>query len=274
MVSVATLSEGLFIALVLGAIACTLAFLRSEDRWMWVVAAGALAGAAALTRTNGLVLLVPLLLAVPARRRLLLLAVAALVIAPWTIRSSSELDSFIPTTTQAGFALAGVYNDEARDDDDYPAAWRVPVMAPYDQILRTARDKDEDELEREFRSEALGYIADHPLYPGRVVYWSTVRMLNLADPEVEKFSAREASVGTTYAKFNRWSTWLLVAVAVAGAFTAAARAAPRWLWLTPVLLWLSIAIVIGATRYRTPVDPFLILLAALAIVRWRPTPST
>jgi 4-amino-4-deoxy-L-arabinose transferase-like glycosyltransferase len=268
MVSVATLSEGLFVALLLAALACALAFRRSPDRLAWALAAGALAGAAALTRTNGLVLLLPLLLAVP-RRRLVVALAALLMIVPWTVRSSTELDAFVPTTTQAGFTLAGAYNDQARDDPSFPAAWRPPTMEPYAELLR-ARGTNEAERERALRAEALEYAADHPLYVPRVVFWATVRMLNLADPELERLSAKEAGVGGGFATANRFAIWLLLPLAAAGAFTAAARAAPRWLWLVPLLLWLSVAIAIGATRYRTPVDPFLVLLAALAVSRWLP----
>jgi dolichyl-phosphate-mannose-protein mannosyltransferase len=264
MVSVAPLSETLFIALVLGALACAL----RRDRLAWVLAAGALAGAAALTRTNGLALLLPLLLAVPRGRRLALAGAALVVIVPWTIRSSTALDTFVPTTTQAGFALAGAYNDAARTDERFPAAWRLPDVPPYRALLR--RDRNEAQIERAFRSEALGYAGDHPLYPLRVVFWATVRMLNLADPQLEELSAQEAGVGRGFVRADRYAFWALLVAAVAGAFTAAARAAPRWLWLFPLLLWLGVAIAIGATRYRTPIDPFLILLAALGVVRWRP----
>ena len=261
MVSVAQLSEGLFIALVLGALACALAA-RRDERAAWIVAAGALAGLAALTRTNGLVILVPLLLAVP-RRRLVLLAAALVVIAPWSIRNSTTFDTFVPTTTQAGFTLAGAYNEVAKEDDRFPAAWRPPTF-----YLPVGDDSDEAELERHFRSEAIDFAASHPLYVPEVVFWATVRMLGLADAEVEKLSAREAGVGNRWVALNRYSTWLLLVLAVVGAIVARS---PPWLWLFPLLLWLSVAIAIGATRYRTPVDPFLILLAAGAVTstRWR-----
>ncbi|HEX2084317.1 MAG TPA: glycosyltransferase family 39 protein [Solirubrobacteraceae bacterium] len=267
MVSVATLSEGLFVALVLGALACALAARRDPGRLAWVVAAGALAGAAALTRTNGLVILLPLVLAVP-HRRLVLLAAALVVIAPWTIRNATELGAFVPTTTQAGFTLAGAYNDEARDDERFPAAWRPPTMPPYDRLPFAERYANEAEVEGAFRDEALEFAADHPLYVPRVVLWATVRMLNLADAELEELSAREAGVREGFVKLNRYATWVLLVAAVAGAVVARP---PPWFWLFPVLLWLSVAIAIGATRYRTPVDPFLILLAACAAtsVRWR-----
>lgn len=262
MVSVAQLSEGLFIALMLAALACGLRA-RTDPRVAWVAAAGALAGVAALTRTNGLVILLPLLLAVP-RRRLVVLAAAILVIAPWSVRNASVFDSFVPTTTQAGFTLAGAYNETAREDGRFPAAWRPPTMYLADADVRD----DEVELERHFRSKALDFATDHPLYVPRVVFWATVRMLNLADAEIEKLSAREAGVGDGYVRLNRYSTWLLLALAAAGAFLARP---PPWLWLFPLLLWLSVAVAIGATRYRTPVDPFLILLAACAVTttRWR-----
>ena len=266
MMSVAQLSEGLFITLMLAALACALAA-RRDERLVWVLAAGALAGAAALTRTNGLVILLPLLVAVP-RRRLVLLAAALVVIAPWTIRNTTQFDTFVPTTTQAGFTLAGAYNEVSREDEQLPAAWRPPTMPPYDRLRDGKGYEDEAELERRFRSEALGYATDHPLYVPRVVFWTTARMLNLADAEIEKLSAREAGVGDDYVRLNRYSTWLLLVLAAVGAFVARP---PPWFWLFPLLLWLSVAIAIGATRYRTPVDPFLILLAACAVTspRWR-----
>ena len=267
MVSAAQLSEALFVVLVLGSLACVL---KRPERLAWAVAAGVLAGAAALTRTNGLAILLPLLLAVPRRHAPALLAAAVIAIIPWSVRSSTALDAFVPTTTQAGFALAGAYNDEARIDERFPAAWRPPTMPPYDDLLRDG-GANEAELEADFRAEALEFAADHPLYPLRVVFWASVRMLDLADPELEEVSAREAGVGKGFVTLNRYALWVLLALAAAGAFTATARAAPRWLWLFPVVLWLGVAVAIAATRYRVPVDPFLILLASCAVTRWLPT---
>jgi 4-amino-4-deoxy-L-arabinose transferase-like glycosyltransferase len=263
MVSVAQLAEGLFIVLVLGALA---AVLSGPDRLRWVLAAGALAGAAALTRSNGIVILLPLVLAATGgRRRVALLAAAAVVIAPWSIRNTTQLDGFVPLTTQAGFAFAGAYNDEARTDDEHPAAWRIPAMQPYIGLRRPGLD--EAEIERAFLEQAVDYAREHPAYPLTVLWWSSARMLNVADFQRNAGSAREAGVGRRYTHLNRYAFWALALLALAGALTAAARAAPRWLWLFPVLLWLSVAVAIGTTRYRTPVDPFLILLAAAALVR-------
>ena len=54
--------------------------------------------------------------------------------------------------------------------------------------------------------------------------------------------------------------------AIAGLFTSVRREAPRWLWAFPVLYWLSIAFVnVETPRFREPIDPFLVLLAACAV---------
>ncbi len=43
------------------------------------------------------------------------------------------------------------------------------------------------------------------------------------------------------------------------------RAAPKWVWVVPLLLALSVVLVnVETPRFREPVDPFLILLAAAA----------
>jgi hypothetical protein len=62
------------------------------------------------------------------------------------------------------------------------------------------------------------------------------------------------------------SFWVLCILALAGLFTRAVRHGPWWMWSVPVLLWLSVALINAETpRFREPVDPFLILLAACAI---------
>ncbi len=61
------------------------------------------------------------------------------------------------------------------------------------------------------------------------------------------------------------STPLLLVLAAGGALTRAARQAPKWLWLVPVCLWASV-FVTSFIRFRAPIDPFLVMLAALALV--------
>ena len=56
------------------------------------------------------------------------------------------------------------------------------------------------------------------------------------------------------------------ALALLGALTAAARRTPMWVWLVPLLLVASVLFVNTETpRFRVPVDPFVLMLAALAV---------
>ena len=55
-------------------------------------------------------------------------------------------------------------------------------------------------------------------------------------------------------------------MAAAGVITRAARKAPWPLWLAPLLMAASTVVLLGEARLRTLIDPFMVLLAALALV--------
>jgi hypothetical protein len=56
-------------------------------------------------------------------------------------------------------------------------------------------------------------------------------------------------------------------LAVAGAFTRLARRMPAFVVAVPVLMYLSVVfLVVETPRYRTGIDPFIVLLAAVALV--------
>jgi hypothetical protein len=62
------------------------------------------------------------------------------------------------------------------------------------------------------------------------------------------------------------SFWLVAALAIVGCFTAAARRIPRAFWILPFLLWLSVApVTTGTPRFRSALEPFVIMLAALGV---------
>ena len=62
--------------------------------------------------------------------------------------------------------------------------------------------------------------------------------------------------------------WIFALLALAGAFTRAGAARRRCcVWAVPVLMYLSVVfLVVETPRYRTAIDPFVVLLAALALV--------
>jgi 4-amino-4-deoxy-L-arabinose transferase-like glycosyltransferase len=276
----ALVSEPLFAALLLGALVAAVQFRRSVHRWRWALLAGVLGGLAILTRANAAILLAPLALAVwDARPRwswralaapAVLVAVAALTVAPWTVRNAVELHAFVPVSTQLGTALAGTYNAEARTDTRNRASWRSLRRVPEVQYLvRTSawRRTGEARLERRLRAVSLRFIADHPGYVPRVVFWNTARALDLAGLTWSRHTYSTVSVTAGWATAGVVVFWLFALLAIGGALTRRARRIPLHVAAVPVLLWLSVVFLAFETpRYRTGIDPFVVLLAALALV--------
>jgi 4-amino-4-deoxy-L-arabinose transferase-like glycosyltransferase len=274
----AVMSEPLFVALMLAGL-CTAVQVRRAGRWRWgwVLATGVLAGLAALTRANGLVLLLPLAwaawdlrprwsvraLAAPAA----VVVVALATVSPWTIRNAVELHAFVPVSTQLGSALAGTYNDDARLDSENPASWRsLKRVGDYADIYTHVGARPEPEIEREYRSAALDYIREHPAYLATVAFWTTRRLLELGGLDWARHTYATVSVGAGWANAGIVCFWLFALLAIAGACTARARRAPWWVWAVPVLMYLSVVLLVVETpRYRSPIDPFVVLLAALAV---------
>ena len=274
----AVMSEPLFDVFMLGSLAAVLAYRRSRHRYAWALAAGVLGGLAALTRAQALILLVPLALAVwdgrPWRARaalgppLVLVVAALLTIAPWTVRNARELHAFVPISTQFGSALAGTYNDAARGDTQNPAAWQgIRHVPDYAYLFNRVGETNEAVLEAKLRAASLHYIREHPTYVAKVGWWNTRRMLDLAGLRRSRATAATITIDHYWADRGILCFWVVAALALAGAFTAMARRAPWYVWAMPVLMFLSVVfLVVETPRYRTPIDPFLVLLAAAALV--------
>jgi hypothetical protein len=276
----ALLTETLFVALMLAALAAALADRAAGGDRRWLIAAGVLCGLAVLTRSNAPALLLPLAIAVasagerPLRARLrraaALVGVAALVVAPWTLRNAVALDAFVPVTTEAGSALAGTYSDETRHDRDWPGAWKPPA---HFRELRPVLDpvrREEPAEQRALLERSLRYMADNPAYVAEVGGLNLWRLSGLEGRDWWHFSGRTLSLPGWTADVSGVAFLAFLALAAVGVFTAAARAAPRWLWLMAVLMLASVIFVVGETRFRAPVDAFVVLLAALAVARLVP----
>jgi hypothetical protein len=197
----------------------------------------------------------------------LLVVISLLVVAPWSIRNVHELHHFVPVTTQLGTALAGTYNDEARKDTVNPGSWRslrrVPEYLPLSADFRTT---NEAEREQRLRKAGYAYIGKHPGYLFTVWWWNTRRILDMSSRTWSRHTASTISVGPTASDLAVVCFWLFLALALMGAFRRATRAAPWWLWTVPLAMYLSVVFLAAETpRYRAPVDPFVILLAALAL---------
>jgi len=286
-------SESLFIPLELGAVLCALEFRRSGGAWRWAAAAGGLCGLAILTRNTGFVLAIPIALGLwrsedrPLDRALagplVALVCAALTIAPWMLRDAAEFGRFVPVTTSGGIALAGTYNQASYADSDSHGGWRNPQVVPEFTHLFREPGRDEAEVDRILRDDALSFAWSHPGYVAETSVWNLLRLFEVSgDSVVDRDGVvySDRGVGSTNPPADRIGLAIAVLFALVGAATligSRARArreggppelptGPLFLWLVPLAM-LAVAVPIaGVPRYRLPADPFLLMLAALGFL--------
>ncbi len=279
-------AENLLIVLMLGAIWTTLRARRAgrdSRAYAWIAATGVLTGLATLTHQNAILLVLPLGLALwssarprPDRTRSGLRALAAptililitgLTIAPWTVRNAHELHHFVPVSDETGMTLRGTYNPESAAFAAVPYKWRYYFKIPQDAGLRRRAGRyDEVRFEDELQSRALDYIGAHPTSPIQAVWHNTLRMLELEGTYAWHASALAIGLRPDVARTGVVAFWILCLLALAGALSRAARAAPGWLWAIPILFVLSVVFInVETPRFREPVDPFLVMLAGCAV---------
>ena len=142
----------------------------------------------------------------------------------------------------------------------YPAATqpRVPAFADLATL-------PEVERQHELTHRALAYVVHHPGYVPVVLARNTQRMLNLEGSRWWRAQGSSISLPRWSADAGAYGFFVFAVLAVLGAMTATARQAPRWLWLVPLVLFATVIAAGSEIRYRAPVEPFLVLLAALAL---------
>jgi 4-amino-4-deoxy-L-arabinose transferase-like glycosyltransferase len=277
------LAENLLVVFELAATWTALRARRASRSAGWIIATGVLTGLATLTHENAILMLLPLAAAVaiaarpwrgmrpargPAVGAIALLVVStALTIAPWTIRNGVELHRFLPVSDETGITLVGTYNPASAAFSPVPYKWRIFSQIPQDTIYkRTGSRYTEMQLSSRLESQALNYIGNHPLSPLDVAFHNTMRMLELEGSFAWRASAYAMGLSDGTARIGIVGFWIVGLLALAGLFTRPVREGPKWLWGIPVLLGLSALLVNMETpRFREPVDPFLILLAACAV---------
>jgi 4-amino-4-deoxy-L-arabinose transferase-like glycosyltransferase len=267
------LSEQAFLPLELGALLAAIAFRRSPRALRWALLAGALCGLAALTRPVGAVLLVPVAIALWGSRRRLApvaaLAVAALVIAPWTVRNAVQLHAFVPISTTGGPTAAGTYNRDADTPGPTYALWRPPqFVGEFKALLHGSLD--EAELNGRFTALSRSYAFHHPGYVVAVTAYNSMRLFDVGPGHTlaTRTFYTEMGVPRSLRRLTSVSVWIVVALALLGVVAMRRRFGwrHRFVWLAPLLLLVTVVPITGGERFRAPLDPFLVILAAAALV--------
>jgi 4-amino-4-deoxy-L-arabinose transferase-like glycosyltransferase len=276
--NVAFFSEPVFLCLQLAALLGLVVYEREQRGLALPAAIGVVCGLATLTRSNGLLLLVLLALAVGlatagGRRRALTagavtIAAGALAIAPWSLRNAVVFDQAVPLTTQSGENMYSLFNDESKAGG---ADARLQDLASYQGGL-VARGLDEAERDDALREKALEYALDDPGYLLEVIGVNGLRNLQLHDGAwtgfemYGLFGVRDNLLWELLAP----SSYLLYALAIAGVVVLVRNPAlerPPWVfYVAPALLVLTATVMAaGSMRYRAPLDPVLLAFAGLAL---------
>jgi 4-amino-4-deoxy-L-arabinose transferase-like glycosyltransferase len=274
-------AENLLTTLMLAAIWTALRSRRARPgarRYGWIAGTGILTGLAALAHVNGILLVLPLIVAVWTERPrwrpralaapALLVAATVLAIVPWTIRNALDLHSFVPISDETGITLVGTYNSASAANPRVPYKWRFVAGIPGEhQRLKHNGQLTESQLSSKLTHQALDYIGNHPAAPLAAAYHNTVRMLELEGSYAWKASAVAQGLPQSVAHTGVISFYVLAILALIGIATRRARQTPVWVWAAGILMWLSaVAINMETPRFREPVEPYLILLAACAIM--------
>lgn len=270
-VDAAVMSETLYVPLVVGSVLAVYRAMERPTAWRWAFA-GSLAGAGILTRGDGLVLLLVLvvpaaLLAVraPWQRRVVLattsLVVAGLVVSPWLIRNQQRLGVVSVSTLQTGTALAGANCD----DTYYGNALGSWSFGCSDRANRASIS--EVAYNDELQHDGTQYIRDHVQRLVVVVPVRILRQWSLYAPvqgaEIEATESRNFRW-----QLVSWAAYVPVALLAAyGLVLLRRRRVPLFPMVAMIVIVTATAAVIyGQQRLRVSVEPVLLVAAAVAIV--------
>ena len=277
------MSETLFALLV--AITVLLAY-RAIERPTVVrfVVLGVTIGLATLTRAEGFLLTILLVIPLAARvrdveagRKVLLAAigivVAAAVVVPWTARNTFAFDAFVPVSTNIGTAIEGA-NCQPVYSGPFIGLWRSNFSASPSSpdACFTGFDVrqphfNEARVSNQHRDRGIRYARHHA---GRLPAVAGARLLRTWGLFRPHQQIDEAALE---GRVVRWETlgtrmyWAILVLAIAGAVVLFRRRARVWpLLATAVMVSLSSIATYGNQRFREGAEPALVVLAAVAIV--------
>jgi hypothetical protein len=260
----ALMSETLFALLVACAILQALRELESSSP-AGIALLGALIGAAALTRSEGL-LLVPAglalaLLAAPRRQRAqratAVLVAAAILIGPWVARNHHVFGRVLYTTNE-GTTLAGANCDPTYYGDQIGGFTTECLPRP-------PPDANAAEVTSERRHAALRYVDAHRGRAAVVAGARVLRMWGFYAIDVQtRVDGRDRGLQTAGAV--AFYPLLALGAAGAGVLFARGRRAPLAVMLTPLALsTVTAALTYGLPRLRHISDVSLLALAGVAV---------
>jgi hypothetical protein len=182
----------------------------------------------------------------------------ALVMVPWIVRNYHIFGHFIPTTLQVGESL---YEANSPYADGGPAMDRIDWIKE-----RGGVPMGEYENNQFFKRAALQYIRENP---GRFCELAVEKFVRFWNP-LPNYSLYRRPLGMAV---SICAFVPIILLGCAGILRRKLDGVSLLLLLSPVAYFTLLHMVfVGSVRYRTPVMPFVILLAASgveAVCAWR-----
>ena len=248
---------------------------KTSHRYAWAITMGALVSLSALTRGEGLLLavliIVPWILLrrdIPLQLRVKNIALAALasllVLAPWFIRNSQSFNVPVPLSTNGNELFVYANCDEVYSGK-YLGFWQFDCQ---EQLRRSGIDATGDEAEKSlfWREIGFDYAKEHISELPKVVAARVGRQWELFRPfQNAEFAYIEGRNGDA-AYAGLFMYYGLAVPALYGAFLIRKRKAGL---LPLAALFISVTMTAmyayGTTRFRVPAEPALCVLAAVGI---------
>jgi 4-amino-4-deoxy-L-arabinose transferase-like glycosyltransferase len=254
-------SESLYLPLIAAVLLLAYRVLDAPS-WRRAALLGLAVGLAALTRSEALFLLLPLLAFLPRGGRLKLAAALVagclVVVGPWLVRNWITFDQPTAISTNEGGLFAGA---------NCHSAYYTPLIGTWACFPRAdpAWGDNEAVISGHLRSQAARYASDHA---GRVPAVVAVRVLRVWDLWKPRSAAQlESSIGDRDLHAQQaamLSLYLLTPFAIAGAVVLRRRGEPLRILIMPVVfVTLVAAISYGSTRFRVAAEPAIVVAASV-----------
>jgi 4-amino-4-deoxy-L-arabinose transferase-like glycosyltransferase len=253
----AVLSETLFVFF-LSALFYGVTLVLWRPRLAGAVLAGLAAGAAFLTRPSvpGVFALLALAIVVWGCPRwkgilcaLLMAAVASAVVAPWAVRNHRLTGHWVFTTLGVGASLYDAVGPQADGSSDMSFLHSMPELASMDEYARDSY----------LAGKAYDAFLDSP---GRVARLAWVKAYRFWSPVPNSGDFRSP----LYVAASLAATVPVYALAILAIFTGVLRRRDFFVLASaPAYFTLVHTVFVGSTRYRSPVMPFVAMMAAVFI---------
>ena len=277
------MSESLFVFLVAAALLLAYAAADRPDLFRFV-ALGAVLGLATVTRAEAMVLAVFLVVPLVWRLRdssvgrriamgALVLAVAAIVVVPWSVRNARTFNEFVPVSNSLVQIVDGA-NCRLTYSGPYLGSWRSTFgnadahgTECFEGFNGSQPGFDEAKAAAVSRRDGLNYISGHLTALPKVAAARLLRTFGLFRPaqqtQLEALEGRPLG----WERAGTYMYWVLAPLAIGGLVVLIRRRATVWPLVAAIItVVVSTVLTYGTQRFRITAEPAILVLAAAALV--------